>query len=274
MYVTPAEVREVATGMPDAAKAVSSPANISASALSSLIERASRYIDLCCGVEPGYFNPAYYPVWQSLHVYSVGDIVTPTTRQLHKYRVTQAGTSGASEPVFPTGSGGAVTNGNVVFTEYGADVVATNKTVYGDGTSYLKLPPYVAGTLNTTLTLLEGYTAPTFIERNGYLLFTTSNGLAPPFSYALDWFSGYPFPFSQSGWYLGVPIIISAVWGYETTPEDIKMAVIEMTINLWRETDPANLKLVNIDNQPLRERMPPRVSEVAKRYRVKGVAFV
>lgn len=248
--------------MPDAAKSSSSPANISASALTTLIERASRYFDLCCGLEPGYFDPAYHPVWQSLHVYVVGDIVTPTTRNLHKYRVTTAGTSAASEPVFPTGSGATVTDGTVVFTENGADVVATNKTIYGDGSSYLKLPPYVSGSLNTTLTYPDGYTALDFIERDGYLIQTSSTGIAAPFLYY------------TSGWYGGLPIVVSAIWGYESTPEDVKMAAIEMVINLWRETDPAALKLVSIDNQPLREMMPPRVKEVAKRYRVKGAAFV
>lgn len=266
MYCTPSEVREVATAMPDAAKSSSSPANISASALTTLIERASRYFDLCCGVEPGYFDPAYHPVWQSGHVYIVGDIVTPTTRNLHKYRVTTAGTSGASEPSFPTSSGATVTSGTaptqVTFTEYGADVVATNKTIYGDGSSYLRLPPYVPGSLNTTLTYPDGYTALDFIERDGYLIQASSEGIAAPF---LRY---------SSGWYGGLPIVVSAIWGYGSTPEDVKLAVIELVINLWRETDPAMLKLVRIDNQPLREKLPPRVAEIAKRYRVKGAAFV
>lgn len=261
-YCTPAEVREVATAMTDAPKAASSPSAISASALTTLIERASRYFDLCCGVEPGYFNPAYYPVWQSGHVYIVGDIVTPTTRNLHVYRVTTAGTSGASEPTFPTGSGATVTNGTVVFTEYGADVVATNKTIYGNGSSYLKLPPYVPGTLNSVLVYPTGWTALTFVERDGYLIQTSSDGIASPF---LNY---------SSGWYGGIPIVASAIWGYASTPEDVKLAVIELVINLWRESDPAFLKLVNIDNQPLREKLPPRVAEIAKRYRVKGAAFV
>lgn len=261
-YCTPAEVREVATAMTDAAKAVTNPAAIPLSALTTLIERASRYFDLCCGVAPEYFEPALHPVWESLHVYVVGDIVTPTTRNLHKYRVTTAGTSAASEPSFPLGSGATVASGSVVFTENGADVVATNKTVYGDGRQFLKLPPYIPGSLNATLTYPSEYTALDFIERDGYLVQTSTDGVTAPFLY------------HGSGWYGGVPIVVSAIWGYESTPEDVKMAVIEMVINLWRETDPAFLKLVNIDNQPLREKLPPRVAEVAKRYRVKGAVFV
>lgn len=254
-YCTPPEVRRRAAK--DSATTTSLP---DAEAL-ALIEQASRYFDLVCGVEPGYFDPAYYPVWESLHVHVVGDIVTPTTRNLHKYRVTTAGTSAASEPVFPTGSGATVVSGSVTFTEYGADVAATNKTIYGDGTNYLRLPPYVAGSLNTTLTLPEGYTAPTFIEKDGYLIFI-SNSVAPPF-----------FP-NIYGWNSGIPVIASAIWGYAETPEDVKMAIIELVLNLWRETDPSQVKLVGIEGQPLRETMPPRVKEVARRYQLRlGVAF-
>lgn len=146
-----------------------------------------------------------------------------------------------------------------------AGASASNLTVYGEGSNYLRLPPYVEGTLNTALTLPEGYTVPTFIERDGYLILSSDGVLSVRIA---------PFPSVYGGWYTGVPITISAKWGYESTPEDVKMAVIELVLNLWRETDPASVKLVGLEGQPLRERMPPRVWEVARRYRAKGVAFV
>lgn len=145
-----------------------------------------------------------------------------------------------------------------------AGPTATNKTIYGDGSSYLRLPPYVAGTLYTTLSLPNGYTAPTFIERDGYLVLASS-GVAV--SAIAPWPSTY-------GWYVGVPFTISARWGWVATPDDVKMAVIELVINLWRETDPATVKLINLEGQPLREKMPPRVWEVCRRYRARGVSFV
>lgn len=226
--------------------------------LTDLILRASRMFDLCVGVDPGYFESVYYPVWESLHTYAVGDIVTPTTRNLHRYRVTTAGISGASEPAFPLTALGTVTNGTAVFTENGADVVATARAIYGDGTNFLKLPPYVAGTL-TTLAWPTGYTAQTYIERDGYLV-RAEDGV-------MVWTS-------LSGWYRGVPATVTAVWGFAATPEDVKAAIIELVINLFRETDPVHAKLVSIEGQPLREKLPPRVSEVAKRYRVKNAVFV
>ncbi len=137
--------------------------------------------------------------------------------------------------------------------------IATNKTVYGTGVNYLQLDPYVAGSLS--ITYPEGYTAPTFIERDGYLVFTTSTGFVPPF---IDTY----------GWLQGIPITVSAIWGYQSTPEDVKAAVIELAINLWRETDPGSLKLTGIDNQPIREKLPPRVGEIARRYRARQIAII
>lgn len=144
--------------------------------------------------------------------------------------------------------------------------IATSQTFYGDGTNFLRLPPYVAGSLNTTITVPDDYTAPTFIARDGYLILSSSGVMTHRIAPFLSpWYAG---------WYSGVPITISAIWGWDETPQDVKMAVIELVLNLWRETDPAQQRLVNLDGMALRERMPPRVLEIAKRYRMTGVAFV
>lgn len=145
--------------------------------------------------------------------------------------------------------------------------VATERTFYSDGTNYLRLPPYVPGSLDTALSFPEGYTVPDFAELNGYLVITSTTGIVP----------AYPrFPDTLwSGWHIGVPITVSAIWGWRETPADVKMAVIELIINLHRETDPATLKLTGLEGQALRERIPPRVLEVAKKYRFRtGAVFV
>jgi hypothetical protein len=137
--------------------------------------------------------------------------------------------------------------------------IATDLIIYGDGTNYLKLPPYVPGSLADTVTVPTGYTAPTFIVKNGYLIRAESDVLRTPYTI---------------GWYDGVPITVSAIWGYETTPEDVKASVIELVINLWRETDPAFLKITNLEGQAVREKLPPRVKYVANQYRVRQGVFV
>lgn len=146
-----------------------------------------------------------------------------------------------------------------------ADSATTTRVVYGDGGSYLRLPPYVAGTLSTTLGLPDGYTAPEFAERDGYLVLKASNG-----SLLTREVTGH----TDYGWWSGVPVTVTARWGYATTPPEVKMAVIELAINLVRETDPAELSLLDLERQPLRERVPPRVDQVAKFYRVQGVVLV
>ena len=258
MYCTLADVRAMAQAM-----TVNAVPPATDDLVTALIERVSRFFDMECGVADGYFESAIYPRWQSLHVYVVGDTVTPTTPNAHNYRLTTAGTSGASEPTWPTS--GTVTNGSVVFTENGADVVATAKVVYGDGTNYLKLPPYVAGSLDPTITLPDGYSVPEFTTVNGYLERSVGGVLAR------NWWRNSIW---ASGWIEGVPVTVTAKWGFANTPADVKLAVIEWIINVWRETDPAGLKLTNLEGIPLREAIPPRVNEVARRWRLKRPVFI
>jgi hypothetical protein len=147
-----------------------------------------------------------------------------------------------------------------------AGETATSKVIYGDGSVYLNLPPYVAGSLNTTLTVPSGYILPSFIERDGFLVITGLTGTLLTRA-AL----GHA---SDSVWWDGVPITVSARWGYAATPADVKMAVIEMVINLLRTVDPAVTNLTDLEGQPLREKVPPRVAEVAKYYRAQGAVLV
>jgi hypothetical protein len=194
VYVTREEFRGSGAGsMPLVQKATA--AAIPDGELNELIEMASRYFDLLCGVEPEYFEAA-----------------------------------GAT---------------------------ATARTFYGNGTNFLKLDRYVPGSLNATLTYPEGYTALDYVERDGYLVITDSTGVLSSRSLTYC-----------NGWYCGVPIVVTAKWGFEATPADVKLAVIEMVANLWRELDPAHLKLVAPEHLPLREKWPPRVGEIARRYRV------
>jgi hypothetical protein len=141
-----------------------------------------------------------------------------------------------------------------------AGVSPTNKTVYGDGGNFLRLLPYVAGSLNATLTYPDGYTALEFIEQGEegrqFLRRADANGLLIE--------SGWRW---YSGWYANTPIIVSARWGFTATPDDVKHAVIELVINLVKEIDPASVKMMNLDGLVLRESMPPRVARIAKKYK-------
>lgn len=135
---------------------------------------------------------------------------------------------------------------------------ATTRTFYGDGTNILKLDPYVAGTLDETITVPANYTAPTFIAQNGHLLLSSDTGIPN----AIGRYFNY-------GWMDRVPVTVTAQWGYESTPADVKASVIELAINLWREVDPATAKLSGIEGSIKRETIPPRVKEIVKFYRMK-----
>lgn len=57
------------------------------------------------------------PEWQASHTYTLGQSVEPTVGNGLRYECTTAGTSGASQPTWPTGAiGSIVTDGTVVWT--------------------------------------------------------------------------------------------------------------------------------------------------------------
>lgn len=61
---------------------------------------------------------AYLP-WAGTEAVALGVARVPTTRNGHYYTVTTAGTTGASEPTWPTTSGATVADGTAVWTESG-----------------------------------------------------------------------------------------------------------------------------------------------------------
>ncbi|HEY8818405.1 MAG TPA: hypothetical protein VIM25_06260 [Candidatus Limnocylindrales bacterium] len=63
--------------------------------------------------------------WAALTAYVLDDRRAPITRNGHIYLVTTAGTSGSSEPVWPTATSGTVTDGTVVWTEAGGSWAPT-----------------------------------------------------------------------------------------------------------------------------------------------------
>jgi hypothetical protein len=57
--------------------------------------------------------------WAATTAYSAGDYIIPTTPNTRFYKCTTAGTSGASEPTWPTTTGGTVVDGTVTWTDMG-----------------------------------------------------------------------------------------------------------------------------------------------------------
>lgn len=55
------------------------------------------------------------PAWTASTAYSVDDVVEPVTRNGYRYRVTVAGTSGGTQPTWPTTIGATVTDGGITW---------------------------------------------------------------------------------------------------------------------------------------------------------------
>ncbi len=71
------------------------------------------------GVDQIALTPTYIlDQWVTLTVYSLGDLIEPVTPNTFKYKVTTAGTSGASEPTWPTSIGSTVVDGSIIWTCY------------------------------------------------------------------------------------------------------------------------------------------------------------
>lgn len=58
--------------------------------------------------------------WSASKVLKNGQLIFPSTRNGHVYRVTVAGTTGTAEPIWPLSDSGTVVNGNVTLEEFGA----------------------------------------------------------------------------------------------------------------------------------------------------------
>jgi hypothetical protein len=69
--------------------------------------------------------------WQASYAYVAGQVARPVTATTHLYQCTVAGTTGSSQPTWPT-SGGTVTDGGVTWTDLGA---ATAVQFSGTGAS-------------------------------------------------------------------------------------------------------------------------------------------
>lgn len=135
-------------------------------------------------------------------------------------------------------------------TVVGEDTEPTEQIFYPNGTRFIKLPPYIAGEL-TDVEMPDGYTVPDYIERDGYLVITTSTGVLDPYAW----------------WQEGVPVTVTAIWGYAATPPEIKQVIIEIAIKLWRGTDAAFAKTAALDVFVLE--LSPMAQNIVSKYRMR-----
>jgi len=116
--------------------------------------------------------------------------------------------------------------------------------IYGDGTDYLELPSYIAGSI-ATVTAPAGYSVPDYTEQDGMLIVTRSDLLGYPY-YRAETIAGRLYN-PVGGWLLGVPYTVEATFGYETAPPDVVEACLEIAVDLWRFKDSGSIKAIGVE---------------------------
>lgn len=119
---------------------------------------------------------------------------------------------------------------------------ATARTFYGNGTKYLRLEPYASGSIEDVEP--QDSTAPDYREADGMLI--TTDG---------------------STWRHNEAITVTARWGFDETPDDVKQAVIALAIHNWRTADPARATIDAAGETVKIRQIPQQASMVAQKYR-------
>jgi hypothetical protein len=131
---------------------------------------------------------------------------------------------------------------------------ATEQVVYGNNKSCLEIPTHVIGTVDPTVTTIQGLIAPKFAEYRGLLCITDDAGVM----------------IRTSVWREGVPYRITARWGYATTPADIReaclvWAAIRARLNAG-DISGAVTTIVRDGATLMRDELPPAVKDLLAPY--------
>lgn len=130
------------------------------------------------------------------------------------------------------------------------------KTFYGIGSVYLYLPPFYD---LASVTMPTGYTVPYYYNADGFLRTTDVDGILYD-----------PMAVYRTFWPNGVPVTVTAKWGFREIPEDVKQAVCELIIATWRSKDQAFLKAVDLESrQVIVKSIPERTAMIAAYYQAK-----
>lgn len=119
------------------------------------------YLDKKCslaypGVSAVTVNAPAAPTFIVSHAYALNELVVPITPNGHYYKVTTAGTSAGTEPVWST-SGGAVTSGTAVFTDQGTTLKVLD-TDYTLDATFGTIIPLSSGSIDEGDVIRVGYT--------------------------------------------------------------------------------------------------------------------
>ena len=159
---------------------------------------------------------------------------------------------------------------------------ASARIFWGDGTDLLKLDPYTG---LTTVAMPTGWTVPDYVELSGQALRSNDFDFGLIRTYgdndsrlglldAGNGDNGWAFALdlngnTQRGWPDGIKVTVTAIWGYDETPADVKLAVIESVIAGMRGMDQAYMRVTNLETNTTTNStaFTPRAQLVVERYR-------
>lgn len=130
----------------------------------------------------------------------------------------------------------------------------TDRVFYGDGTAYLRLGPYTALNTVTPVGIVDqdgnALDLPDYVESDGWLVIKNYGSGVPTRdvtnaapAFIDSWHTVNPAfalnvePFI--GWPVNQKITVSAKWGFTDVPAEIKYAVVQLALLLWRQREPS-----------------------------------
>ena len=157
----------------------------------------------------------------------------------------------------------------------------TSRTFWGDGTDHLVVDPYLS-TYDPVATMPTGFQVLPYTYVNPYknarqyagqdffLLRTygESQSRVSALQERRDYFyAEFSNQIDYIGWPAGIAVTVAAKWGWDSTPQDVQEAVLEMVALLFRSRDQAFARAVAIDgNVVVNSAMTPRAQAIADGY--------
>lgn len=138
------------------------------------------------------------------------------------------------------------------------------KTFIGNGTAYLKLPPFtelVGEDEDDPVVIIadDEYEVPDY-ELVGSSLVVLDRTQRQNFN-----------EFSPStrfeGWRDGIKITVWAKWGFTAVPKDIVYAVIQIAHSMWKQADPSFASVANVDGSLAQVSVPATAQKIIDKYR-------
>lgn len=154
----------------------------------------------------------------------------------------------------------------MVFAPYPA--AATQQIVFSDGTAFLEVPPYQAGTLTQ---IRYGASTGQIVAAADYTIQGQLIRLVNYYGYT-GFYPNYPYP--GPGWGRG-PYYVTAKWGYGPAPQQIIQVALEVATNIYqaqqsgglRQTESVEGNIVVVQTTGLSKRQKDIIAKLKDTYR-------